>query len=149
MDLDDVIDAIAAGATSSAASISAAFKDVAVGYPNPRGRCVRIFYGGEAPPAYFGEGMTLSTRMIGQRIIARGFWPVAEYAAKRSRALMLEMWQFVHNFRTAMLADTRLSAKAVDLDMHLAEVDQDVVAGVLYATVDIEFIVDFNEYTVA
>lgn len=149
MALPDIMDKIAVHAAAGALAIDAKFKDVAVGHPMPRGRSVRIYYGGESLPPFFGEGRTLTTRMVGQRVLVRGFWPVSEYAAKRGRVLMREMWSFVHELRTRLLGDETLSGSVTALDMNFADADDAVFGGVLFALIDAEIIVDFAEYVEA
>lgn len=150
MDLNDILDGIRVHAAAAAiAAGGTGFKDVAVGHPTPRGRSVRVYYGGEASTEHFSTGRTLNSQLVAERVLVRGFWPVSEYAPKRGRQLMFEMWRFVHEIRTRVLGDSKLGGESADLNMHFASADDVVISGVLFALIDIEFAVDYGEYALA
>lgn len=149
MDLPDVMDQIKTHAAAGALAIDAKFKDVAVGHPTPRGRSVRVYYGGEAEVEHFTSDRTQTSKLIAQRVLIRAFWPVSEYAAKRGRALMLEMGSFVKELRTRVLGDSQLNSESSDLNMHFADADDMMIGGVLFAIIDAECVVEYDEYTIA
>lgn len=147
MDLPDVMDAIQVHAAAAAAAVDASFRDVAVGHPTPRGRCVRIFYGGEREPTKMPFRRSLDSRLVAESVMVRAFWPVSDYSAKQGKALMAEMWGFKDELRTRVLGDSQLGGESIDLEMQMAEADDVLIAGDKYAIEDIEFVIDAGEYT--
>lgn len=147
MDMLDLLDRIQVHAAAGALAIDSKFKDVAVGHPTPRGRSVRVYYAGEAESEKFESHFTLNSELVAQRILIRAFWPVAEYAAKRGRVLMGEMARFVKELRTRISADADLGGESVDLTIHHADADDAVIGGALFALIDVEIIVEIDEYT--
>ena len=145
----DALQVHAAAAANAADTADAKFYDVAVGFPAAKGRCVRIFYGGEREPEHFNDAKTLNSRLIGQAIIVRGYWPLEETATKRQRAMEGEMAVFVKEFRTRVLLDSQLGGASSDLNISLAQCEQSVIANTKYALVDMEVITDYDEYTIA
>ena len=133
-------------AAAAIAAAGATFYDVAVGFPAAKGKCVRIFYGGESEPPHFPDNRVLDAVLIGQKIITRGYWPLSETATKRQRAMEGEMAVFVSEYRTRVLGDSQLGGETTDLDMGLAQCEQAVIANTKYALVDIEIGVDFDEF---
>jgi hypothetical protein len=145
----DLMDAIQVHATAAAVAAGGATRyDVAVGFPVSKGTCVRIFYGGERETARFNGDETLNSQLVGQGIVVRGYWPVAVTAVNRQRLIEGEMAVFVKELRTRVLGDFTLGGKAQDaLKMHLAATDQVMIANTQYAVVDIEIVVDYDEYS--
>ena len=149
MSLLSIMDAIAVHAAAAAITAGGtSFTDVAVGFPASKGRCVRIFYGGERPVMHFFEGRTLNSRLMAQAIIVRAYWPLSETATKRQRVMEGEMGSFIDSLRTRILGDSQLGSAGSDLEMSPAAADQGVVSGVAYSYVDTEIVVDYNEYTI-
>lgn len=121
--------------------------DVKVGFRASKGRCVRIYYGGERDAAYFGE-YSLTSTLIGQSIHVTGYWPTPSTASTDQRLIEGEMATFVKEMRTRIHGDSDIGTKAVDLIFLPASVDQLVLPdGTQTAVVDIEIGVDFDEYT--
>lgn len=150
MDVLDLMDALQVHAAAAAVTAGGAtFNDVAVGYPAARGRCVRIFYGGEREVEHFEDDKVLNAQLMAQAIIVRGYWPIPDAAAKRHRVMEGEIAAFVKSFRTRVLADTQLGGEAVDLNMGPALCEQAVIAQTKYALADIEIVVDYDEYPIA
>jgi hypothetical protein len=148
MDLLDLMDAVQVHAAAAAVTAGGAkFYDVAVGFPAAKGKCVRIFYGGERETEHFAEGSTLTSKLVAQAIGVRGYWPVAGTATSEHRATEGEMAAFVKSFRTRILGDSQLGGESVDLGMTLAVTDQVLLTGIQYAVVDMEIVCDFDEFT--
>lgn len=151
MTLLDLMDAIQVHAAAAAVTAGGAtFTDVQVGFaPTAKGRCVRVFYGGEREPERFTSDETLTSKLVAQAINVRGYWPTASTAAKEQRAVEGQMAVFTSSLRTRLLGDSDLGAHAQDgLKMHLAVPDQVVVAGNSYSAIDTEIVVDYDEFTV-
>ena len=149
MSLLDIMDAIQVHAASAAVTAGGSkFTDVQVGFLANRGRCVRIFYAGEREPEHFFP-KTLSSGLMAQAIMVRGYWPLSESAPKRHRAMEGEMGAFVDSFRTAILGDSQLGGACSDLNMSPASATQAQITGHNYAIVDLEIVVDYSEYPIA
>lgn len=142
----DALQVHAAAAATTAGG--AAFTDVAVGFPVGKGRCVRIFYGGEAEPEHI-SAKVLDAALMAERIVVRGYWPNADTGTNTQRATEGEIAAFVKSFRTRVLADSQLGGEAVDLNLHAAQVEQVVISDTKYAVVDMEVVADFSEYPIA
>lgn len=149
MTLLTLMDAIAVHAAAAAAAIDAKFYDVAVGFPAAKGRCVRIFYGGERRPEHFGDDKTLNSQLVAEAIMVRAYWPLSETATKRQRVMEGEMSTFVTQLRTRVLGDSQLGGAAVDLNVEPAVASQAVIAKTEYAIVELEIVVDYSEYAIA
>ena len=143
------MDALQVHALAAAKAIDATFFDVAVGYPAAKGRCVRIFYGGERESEHFNGSRTLNSKLVAQAVVVRGYWPISETAVKRQRAIEGEMAAFVRSFRTRVLGDSQLGGKSVDLVFGLAVTDQILLTKTQYAIADIEIVVDIDEFPLA
>ncbi len=144
-----LMDDVKTHAAAAALACDSKFLDVAVGHPTPRGRCVRVFYNGEREPEEMGAGRTLNSRMVAEAVMVRGFWPVSEYAAKRGRLLMSEVWTFIYQLRSRLAGDSQLGGDSADLNIHLAMVDDVLIAGTLYVIADVEVVADYHEYAIA
>lgn len=150
MDLLDLMDGLQVHALAAAQGISTSFKDVAVGFPAARGRCVRIFYAGEREVEHFdGNERTLNSRLIAQAVGIRAMWPTPQTATKEARRLEGEMGAWTKSFRTRVLGDSQLGAEAADLNLSLAAVSQVVSADTQYAVVELEAVMDFDEFSIA
>lgn len=149
MDLLELMDAVAVHAKAAAITAGGAtLSDVAVGYPAGKGRCVRIFYGGEREPERFTMDESLASLLVSQAIVVRGYWPTASTSTKEQRIIEGQMGTFVKSFRTRLLTDQDLGGKAADgLKMHTAQAGQVVIGTTQYAIVDIEIVVDYDEFT--
>src|SRR3990167_6275436 len=149
MDLLTLMDAIQVHAAAAAITAAdAKFYDVAVGFPAAKGRCVRIFYGGQRDPGYF-PNRTLNSKMVAQAIIVRGYWPLSETATKRQRVMEGEMGTFVKSLETRILGDSTLGGACTDLVMGLAQCEQAVIAKIKYAIVDSTIVVEYDETALA
>ena len=84
MTLLTLMDAVQVHAAAAAAAADAKFKDVAVGFGAARGKCVRIFYGGERGPEHFPDDRTLNSQLVGQAIVVRGYWPRSDTVVTRN-----------------------------------------------------------------
>ncbi len=139
--------AILAHAKTAALAANAKFTNVAVGAPIPKGKCVRIFYAGEAEPEHMGpDPRTLNSRMVAPTIGLVAFWPLGTMSDATVEATDDEVFAFVHALRTAVLADSQLGGQSTDLEMGFADPSIVVIEGTRYATVEILFTLDFIDY---
>jgi hypothetical protein len=147
MTLLTLMDALQVHAAAAAVTAGgAAFKDVAVGFAAARGRCVRIFYAGERDVEHYTSQMTLTSRLIAQAVTIRAMWPSPETATKANRVLEGQIGTFVYDFRTRVLGDSQLGSAAVDLNLGLAILSQQVISGTSYAIAEMEAVIDGDEF---
>jgi hypothetical protein len=140
-------DAIVAHAVTAAAAVSSEWTDVTTGAPFPRGnRCVRVWWTGEAEPEHMGADRTLNSRLVAPTCGLVAFWPLTTLDESAMKAIDDEMATFIHNLRTAVLADSQLGGQSTDLEMGYAEPDFVTINGTRYATVEVGFTLDFLEY---
>lgn len=150
MNLLTLMDAVQVHAAAAAVTAGGAtFYDVAVGFPAAKGRCVRIFYGGERVPQHFSDDRTLNSKLLAHAIIVRGYWPLSETAVKRQRAMEGEIAAFAQSLRSRILGDSQLGGASVDLNMTPAQCEQVVIAGTKYAILDTELVIEYDEVTLA
>lgn len=148
-DLLTRMDAIQVHAAAAAAAANSKFVDVAVGFGAAKGRCVRIFYGGEREAEHFPESRTLNSQIVGQAIVVRGYWPRSDTNVRQQRLMEGEMGTFSKELRTRILGDSQLGGESVDLVMHMTRAEEVVLVSTRYAVTDTEIVVDFDEYTLA
>lgn len=159
MTLLDLMDALQVHAKAAAVAIDTKFYDVAVGFvPVSKGRCVRIFYAGERETEHMPFESSLTSDLLAQAIGVRGYWIVSDTGVNRQRAIEGEMAVFARDFRVRVSGDKQLGGASVDLKMYPAVADQITLGagggvafgmGTQYAVLDIEIVVDFDEFTVA
>lgn len=150
MSFTGCIDAIAVHAAAAAITAGgASFTDVAVRFPQARGRSVSVFYGGERESYYFGENV-LNAQEIAQAVQVRAMWPLPETGAAQLRTVELEMASFADSFRTRINGDYTLGGNCVALKMLPAPAATDVTSGTKYAVLDWEIGLDgITEYAYA
>ncbi len=142
-------DAILVHAKAAALSANAKFTNVTIGAPIPKGKCVRLFWTGEAAPEHMGGDRTLNSRMVSPTCGLVAFWPMSTMTEALVKAIDDEMSDFIHYLRTAILADSQLGGASTDLEMGYAEPDFVVIEGTRYATVEVPFTFDYLEYPIA
>jgi hypothetical protein len=146
MSYEDQRDAILVHAAAAALTANATFTNVAIGAPVPSGKCVRIFWGGEAEPARMGGNRVLNGELVAQTLGLVAFWPLPSKSEGVVKAIDDEMSTFIHSLRTRILADSQLGGEATDLEMGYAEPSFLVIDGARYATVEVPFTLDYIEY---
>ena len=145
-----VLSAIKTHAVAAGAALTNPILDVAVGPPTPgTGRCVRIFYAGEAESARMGAGLTLNSRMIGERIAVICWIAVSNLGEQEIEAVETELYAFKHELRTRIQGDSQLGGASTDLEVGLFEPDYLAYGNARYRTVECEIVTDFTEYTIA
>lgn len=149
MDLATVFAAIKTHAVAAAAAVDATWKDIEIAPPLPRGKCVRLFYGGEREPVHFDGNEVLNAELVAQAVTLRAFWPVADYAKARRRNLMYEMAAWSKELRTRIRGDSTLGGACTDLTVSLADPDDILFGTVHYAIVDTEVLVEYDEFFIA
>lgn len=138
-------------AVDAGAAVTPAILDVAIGppVPNPNGRTVRLFYDAEVEPAKMGAGSSLNSRLVGERIALIFFIPVSSLSLQEIEAVEDELYDFKHELRTRVLADSKLGGMSTDLEMGLCQADYGVIGNIRYRTLATDFVTDYAEYTIA
>lgn len=135
--------------TAGAAITSDPILDVQAAFPVPKGRCVRIYYGGEAEPARMGANRTLNSELVGEITFIALFLPVVVNDEGVAAALDAQLYTFKHALRTAIDGDSQLNGYSVDLDLEYLEPDLVTYNNVRYLLGLWRCVSDYTEYTVA
>lgn len=154
MDVRDVMDQIATHATAAAAAVDTKFVDVAVGFQAARGRCVRIYYGGEVHPPAFATDEVLNADLIGERVIVDALFPIASSGKADQRTIIGQLWDLKHELRTRIRGDSTLGGDSVDLNLLPATVDEVIFGGIRgsgqhYLQLRLEVVLAYTEYAKA
>jgi hypothetical protein len=149
MAYSDQLAAIKTHAIAAGATITPKILDVSIGASPPSTRCVRIFYGGEAEPERMGGGLTLTSRLIGERIVVAVYINLSNLSEQEVEAVETELYDFKHELRTRILGDAQLGGNSTDLVMTLVEPDHIVYGNTRYRTLETEIIPEFVEYSIS
>lgn len=139
-------DAILVHAKAAALATNAAWTDVAIAFPLPAGKCVRIFYGGERAPARMGGSRDLKGEMVSEAIVLTAFWPLSSMSSNAAKLMDDEMVTFKHELRTRVLGDSQLGGAGTDLEMGYVSPDIVVIGNTRYAVLECQFVSDYTEY---
>lgn len=142
-------DAILVHAAAAAVAADSTWTDVAIGVKQPDARCVRVYYGGEREPARMGGNRVLNGELVAHAVIVAAFWPLATLGLEAYKATEDQMHLFVHELRTRVLGDSQLGGTSTDLEMGYATPDVVVIGNARWQLVEVVFITDFTEYTLA
>lgn len=151
MDFAAAVDATVLHAKEAALALDNSFKDVLFAPPVPTGsRCVRIFWTGEDDPTErMGSKRDLSGDMQAERLHITGFWSLSNARQGYGATVLNEMRAFKHEFRTRMLLDSTLGGAVADISLQEAAVDFLNLNGTATATVDMDLLLDYEEYGLA
>lgn len=146
----DALDAINVHAAAAAiAAGGTAFTDVKVGLPVAKGRCVRVYSGGDVPSAYFGPG-SLNSQHVARLVTIEALWPLPETAAGEHRRIQGQMGDFAHEFRGRVLLDYQLGGACVALAFAAdAPTSVEVIANTKYVMQMFEIGLDVGDYIYA
>lgn len=139
-------------ATAAAAAVDPTWSDVAPGFANLNGKCVRVYWGGETVPVKMGaeDGNVLNGRMVGDRVVIVAAWPLSNLSTEQAAAIDAEMWAWKHELRTRLQGDATLGGTCTDSDLEYVEPDVVVNAsGTRFATVEAEFLLSYTEYPIS
>lgn len=140
--------AVLTHAGTAAAAVSPAITDVKSAFPLPTGRCVRVYYGGEADPVKMGARWTLNSEMIAKRTMIAAFWPISNMSAELAASIDAEAEAFGHALRTALDGDAQLGGACADSSLLDAAPDIFNINGTRFLGVVWEFLSDYIEYSV-
>jgi hypothetical protein len=154
VDVRDVMDVIATHSVAAAAAVDSKFVDVAVGFTAAKGKCIRIYYGGEVEPARMGADKVLNASLVGERIVIDALWPIASSGHADQRTLIGQMYLLKHELRTRILGDSQLGGDTTDLAIEPATIDEVIFGGLRgtgqhYLQLRMEVHCDYTEYAIA
>jgi hypothetical protein len=135
-------------AQTASATLSRPFEDVQAGLPLPRGRCVRIYYGGETDTLRMGGRYTLNSEMVGKVTNIAAFWPITTLDEEIAALIDAEAEAFSHAFRTAVDADTALNGQADNVTLMFGEPDIVIVGNARYLMILWRAVTDYVEYPI-
>lgn len=142
-------DAILVHAVAAAAAVDSTWTDVAIGVKTPDARCVRVYYGGEREPARMGGRRVINAELVSHAIVLAAFWPLSGLGLDAYKATEDQAHGFVHELRTRVLGDSQLGGTSTDLEMGYATPDVVVIGNARWQLVEVVFVTDFTEYTIA
>lgn len=145
----DTIAAILVHAIAAGAALTTPITDVQRAFPVPRGRCVRVYYGGEAEPKRMGASRVLNAELIAERTWVTLFLPISETSETLAAVLDAEAHAFKHELRTRILADSKLGGMQTDLEFEYITPDVVVIANARYLIVPCEITSNYTEYPIA
>ena len=135
-------------ATTASAALSRPFEDVQAGVPFPRGRCVRIYYGGETEADKF-ERYTLNSEMVGQVTLIAAFWPVTSLDEELGAVIDAEAQAFTDALRTAVDGDSSLNGNVDNTTLGYGEPDFVTIGNTRFVMVLWRAVTDYVEYAIA
>lgn len=139
--------AILAHAVTAAATLTPPITDVAAAFPLPKGRCVRVYYGGEADPVKMGGRWTLNSEMIAKRTMIAAFWPITTLSEALAAAIDADAEAFGHQLRTLLDGDAQLGGATTDSALLDASPDIFEIGGAKFLGVVWEHLSDYTEYS--
>lgn len=137
-------------AQTAGAAITPAITDVQAAAPLPKGRCVRVYWGGETDPVRMdGNRFSLKSEMVGQVTMIALFLPIASLAEELAQLLDAQAQAFAHALRTAIDADSDLAGAGDNTNLGDAEPDFVVVGNTRFLAVLWRAVTDYVEYPLA
>jgi hypothetical protein len=147
MAYSDVKAVILTHATAAGAALTVPLLDVAIAFPLPADRRVRVYYGGEADPAKMGGRWTLNSEMVGKVTLIAAFWAINALNEDLAVVIDAEMEAFGHELRTRLDGDAQLGGTTTDSMLLDADPDIFVNGSMRYAGVVWRLVSDYVEYT--
>src|SRR3990172_1326130 len=138
--------AILTHALAAGAALTVPITDVAIGFASPKGRCIRLYGGGEIDPRHSGK-RTLNSEMIGQRTIIGAFWPVTTLSTDQAAVIDAEMAALANELRTRLDGDAQLGGTQSDINLDLGTPDFVTIGSTRFLAVFWDVIGDYFEYT--
>jgi hypothetical protein len=136
-------------ARTAAAALARPFEDVQEGLPLPRGRCVRVYYGGETDTTKMGGRYTLNSEMVGQITLIAAFWPITALDEEQGALIDAEAQTFSSALRTAVDGDSALNGNVDNTTLEFAEPDVVTSGNTRFLMILWRAVTDYAEYTIA
>jgi hypothetical protein len=135
---------------AAGSAINNPITDAQIGYPLPKGRCIRVFYDGEDESEQSGERMTLTHNMVGERVLIVAFWPLSTSGEDFAANTEAEVWELKDEIRTRIDGDHHLGGQCDGLDLEYATTDIVQIGGGWWRTLEMTCLLAFLEpYTIA
>jgi len=134
-------------ATAAGTAVTPAITDVANADPVPRGRCIRVWYGGETDAPEFPGSHVLSGELVGEIVNITAFWPVGDAAETLAANRDAQVYALADALRSNLQADSTLGGNVTDLAINHAVNDFVGIGNTAYRILELELILSFNEYT--
>ena len=135
-------------ARTASATLTRPLEDVQAGLSLPKGRCVRVYYGGETDPLRMGGRYTLNSEMVAKVTMIAAFWPLTALDEEQAALVDAEAEAFSHAFRTAVDADTDLNGEVDNTTLEDGQPDVIVVGNTRYLMIDWRAVTDYVEYPI-
>jgi hypothetical protein len=143
-----VVHCLAAGLT-----LTDPILDVQAALPIPKGRCIRVYYGGETEPARIGLGgghvYTLNSEVVGEVTFIAAFLPISLNDEELTSVVDADLYTLKHEIRTRLLGDSQLGGASTDLELDYVTPDVVTIGNTRYLVGIWRVVSDFSEYTVA
>jgi len=148
--LGDQLDALLALAETAAAACSPKYDDVAIGAPVPRGRCVRLWWSGEAIPApqMGGSRYTLNSELVGAGVVVTVFEPFSDLGEEVTANAMVNMATFIDGLRSGIDADRTLGGKTIAVEPEATPAEYAQLGQVVYGFASMAMQTGMTEYLI-
>ena len=148
--MGDWLAAVKNAAVTAGQATTPKYDDVAIGAPVPRGRCVRVWWAGEAIPApQMGEvRYSLDHEIVGHEIAVTVFEPMGDASEQASEDRMATIADFVVELRDAIDIDRSLGGKSMSVEPEATPADFVNIGGTLYAIASMVMPVGVIEFEV-
>jgi len=141
--------AIVTHAAAAGGALSDPILDARAAFPVPKGRCIRVYYGGEAEPVRMGGKRVLNAELVAQRTIIAAFFPIALNDEDVAAQIDADLQALAHDLRTRILGDSQLGGAQTDLELGYVEPDIVLNGNTRYLVGIWEVLSDFTEYALA
>ena len=141
--------AILAHAAAAGAALSDPVYDALDGAPVPRGRSIRVYWAGETEPRKMGAQRDLTGELVAEITRVTLFLPLSANDERQAAAVDAQVYDFKHDLRTRLHADSQLGGTCDDLSMDYATPDFAVLNNTRYVILDIDVTTDYTEYPIA
>jgi hypothetical protein len=149
MSYADVKDRLVVHVQTAGAALTPPLEDVQAAFPLPKGRCARIYYGGETDPRRMGGRYTQNSEMVGKVTMIAAFWPITALDEEQARIIDAEAEAFGHALRTAVDTDSDLAGAGDNTTLGDATPDIFIVGTTRFLGVVWEAVTDYAEYALS
>ena len=142
--------ALVTHAAAAGAALSDPILDVRAALPVPKGRCIRVYYGGETLPAKMdGKRYTLNSEMVAEVTLIAAFFPVVLNDEAVTAQIDTDLYTLKHELRTRILGDAQLGGASTDTELDYVEPDLVTYNNVRYLMGLWRVVSDITEYPLA
>lgn len=135
-------------AQTAGAALTPPMEDVSMAFPLPKGRCARVYYGGETDTKRMGGRYTLNSEMVGKLTMIAAFWPITSLDAELAQVIDAEAEVFTHALRTAVDGDEALNGEVDNTTLEDAVPDVVVVGNARFLAILWSAVTDYVEYAI-